>query len=183
MIVAQFMDDIKVEADETPNDIEGLALRRYDIVLRQFASETNMFWVRAQFFLLANTALVAFTLNQMPMGDRIFPSWNRLLTLGLVSGVGGTLTWLWRSALETGEQWIDHWKEVIVGDLEAPAFGNIALLREWKLKRPDVRRSLSTKKLAHWLARIFAVVWSLNLAYLVFMGWAKFVGWFPAVSN
>jgi len=160
-----------------------LALKRYDAILRYLAYENGVYWTRAQFFLLANTALAAFLLNQMPMGAPT-PTWNRLGILAFACAIGIALTWLWREALETGEQWVRHWEEVLV-DLEADAFGTINVLRHWEFRTspPVPRRSHSSKKLAHWLAILFRAVWSLCFGYVVLLAWAKCSGWQPAFIN
>jgi hypothetical protein len=172
--------------DQSQNGVSStdLALKRYDAVFRYLAYENNAYWTRAQFFLLANTALAAFLLNQLPMGTPV-PTWNKLGILVAMSAVGVALTWLWRTALESSEQWIRHWHEVLVNDLEADAFADILVLRHWDFRTPPPapRPSPSAKKLAHWLAVLFSIVWSLSLAYLGFLAWAKFSGWRPAFIN
>ena len=161
-----------------------LALKRYDAVFRYLAYENSVYWTRAQFFLLANTALAAFVLNQMPMGAPA-PTWNRLGIIGAASATGVALTWLWRAALETGEQWLRHWEEVLTHDLEADAFGPINLVRHWEFRTPPPapKRSHSAKKLAHWLAVLFRVVWLLSAGYVLLLGCAKAYGWAAVFSN
>jgi hypothetical protein len=161
-----------------------LALKRYDTVFRYLAYENNVYWVRGQFFLVGNTALAAFVLNQIPTSPPP-PTWNQLWVLCVSSLTGIILTWLWRAALETGEQWIRHWTEILVHHLEADAFGDIRVCRPWEFVTPPPtpQRSYSARKLAHRLANLFRVVWSLTLIYDVFLGWAKWVGWNPAFAN
>jgi hypothetical protein len=161
-----------------------LALKRYDAILRYLSYENNVYWVRGQFFLLANTALAAFVLNQIPISASPAPTWNRLGVSAIASIAGLVLTWLWRSALTTGEHWIQHWMEILT-DLEAEAFGEIRVFREWKFRSPPPgpQRSHSAKKMAHWLANLFSAIWSFALLYVVFLGWAKLIGWTPAISN
>ncbi len=176
--------DLNATSNPEAEHATDLALRRYDAVFRYLAYENSVYWTRAQFFLLANTALAAIVLNQMPMGAPV-PTWNRLGVLGLASAMGFALTWLWRAALETGEQWLRHWEEVLMHDLEADAFGCINLVRHWEFRTPPPapRRGHSAKKLAHWLALLFRVVWSLSAGYVVFLAWAKASGWMPAFLN
>lgn len=162
-----------------------LALKRYNCILSYLAFENNVYWVRGQVFLVVNTALVAFVLNQVPAQASPAPTWNRIYVLAFVSVVGLVLTWLWKATLTAGEHWIRHWTEILKDDLEADAFGSIHVWREWRLREPPggMRRSRSAKKLAHWLAILFGAVWSMTFLYMVFLGWAKFVGWAPAISN
>lgn len=171
-----------------------LALKRYDCILKYLAYENNVFWVRGQLFLAVNVGLVAFVANQIPTQPP-FPTWNRLYLVASLSVVGTILSWMWKQALRSGEHWISHWIEILTGEtgnsegdksnFEGEAFGDIHVWRKWKLHQPGKvhRPSLSLKEIANWLALLFGIVWSLIFLYVAFLGFAKFIGWIPAISN
>jgi hypothetical protein len=168
------------KADEKRID---LALRRYDCVFKYLAYENNVYWVRGQFFMLGNTALFGFVINNLPTKGPLAPSWNQICATA-ISGL--VLTCLWRLALTSGEHWIRHWTEILRDDLEPDAFGEgINVLRKWKFREPPAAppRSPSAKRLAHLLVILFTGAWGLTIIYVVFLGWAKFIGWAPAFSN
>jgi hypothetical protein len=171
--------------EDKDKDQIDLALKRFDCIFRYLAYENNVYWVRGQFFLLGNTALLGFELNNIPTKGPTTPTWNQILASGIAALTGVVLTLLWQAALTAGDHWIHHWMEILRNDLEPDAFGQIHVMREWSFRQPPSgpRRSRSAKRLAHLLALLFGVVWIIAILYVAFLAWAKFVGWTPAFSN
>ena len=147
------------ESPEPNPQEKELALRRYDSVLRYLGTETQIYWTRSQLFLVANTALLGFELN----GIRDEAPTERLIALLFGAFIGVWLCFLWRSGLDSGEGWMEHWKTAL-RQWEELAFGDVNLYRIRPADVPKPTRRVARKTL--WL---FLMVWLLVAAYLILL--------------
>src|ERR1700680_2932240 len=55
--------------DPPPENPRALALKKYDTVLKLLTSDTQIYWLRSQFFFVANATLLGFEINGFPGSD------------------------------------------------------------------------------------------------------------------
>jgi len=91
----------------------SISIQRYSAMLQYLAYENTTYWTRAQFFLLANAALVAFVFNTFPTTSLDKESNIHLSLLMVGTVVGFLLTLLWLDGLRAGQRWISHWTEAL----------------------------------------------------------------------
>ena len=104
-----------------------LPLKKYDVLLRFYASENALFWTRSQLFLVANAALLGFALNALPESPtRIH--WPRLIIYCSALFCGVLLCALWNAAMKVSDTRRLHWRSIL-RELEAEAFGNSHIIR------------------------------------------------------
>jgi hypothetical protein len=140
--------DIKEASMPTPDPKEiDVALRRYDVVFRYFATENMMSWTKNQFFLAANAGLIAFASARFPK-DTI---WTSLLAPAIITIIGLLFSILWLFTLRGAVIHVDWWKRICL-QLEPIAFGPHEVLR-------GVPRT-GVWKITRTIARAFVVVWS-----------------------
>jgi len=169
-------------AHMTPDEKDriDIALKRYDSILRYIAYENSVYWTRAQFFLVANSALLALVFSQFGRETPSEVLWSRIVFQIIACVIGGLLTWLWKGVVENGDQWLRHWKEILEYDLESDAFGSINVVRPWEFRTPPdppLSRARSTRQIARWLVYLFAGAWSIGMFYSILFGLAKGSCW------
>jgi hypothetical protein len=140
-----------------------LALRRYDIVFRYSVYENTIFWMRSQFFLVANAALFGFVVSKEIASEALFHP--RLFELVCVGGI--ILSWLWYRSSRAAEYWISRWENICTR-LEPEAFQNIEVLRNC---RPPGH--FSTKAVARYAAMLFLVLWVAALVFVLSLRWPE----------
>jgi hypothetical protein len=138
------------------------AVARYGIVMSYLVYENTIFWARAGFFSVANSALLGLMIQRLP-------SWHAArfdeIVIPLAGSAFGLLfSVLWYRVLKAGEVWIDHWHGLLV-DLEGAAFGTAVLLRPSRKKELDHQAPL--KKIARQVVQLFACMWLAVIAYSV----------------
>ena len=142
------------------------ALDQYRVLMDYLRYENAIYWGRANFFLLANAALLAFALNHLPgLAGPVVRS--DAMAAALVSPVGLVLALLWERALQAGEFWISHWHYHIT-KLEARAFGRRHLLRDFDAKAEELPRRVRARYVARQTVYVFAFFWFLLAVYTVF---------------
>jgi hypothetical protein len=145
--------------DDSGNDKEGdRALRRYDVVLRYLAADTQVYWIRSQFFLITNAALLSSEIGNFPPSDVTTP---KLLALFLGSIVGLILCVLWFRSIDVGRAWMEHWKAAL-RKWEPSAFGDVNLFRERPAQLPK------PSHIPKNTAILFLLLWIAATLYLIF---------------
>lgn len=95
-------------ASPTPSEMPPTASQRTDLAVRKYAAvlgymqyESNIYWVRAQHFLVASALLAGLALPRLPteLAD-LTPA--RIGILSAVSVAGIVFSWLWLQALAAG---------------------------------------------------------------------------------
>jgi hypothetical protein len=140
-------------------DHDGVALTRYGILMSYLAYENNMFWQRAGFFLLASSALVAFSAQSL-LKLVATDAGTLVLPLG-AAAFGLALARLWYRTLAAAEKWIEHWHRLLKA-LESQAFADMSVFDD-----PRLDRSTSLKAMAYHVIRLFVVFWIASAAYAV----------------
>lgn len=152
------------DGDDNPNserDVD-IALKRYDALMRYLAYENTTYWTRAQFFLVANAALIGFALKELPTTLKDV-STTRLVIL-FVCAVGGlllTLLWIW--GLKSGQGWINHWTKAL-RSLEPKALEGTKLDLFLVGRPKGVPSATRVARLTSWL---FVFLWSATAIFLL----------------
>lgn len=135
-----------------------LALKRYDLILRYLAVDTQVFWTRSQLFLVANAAFAGFALKEIPVAPA--SRLSQIITLLIGAVVGILLCCLWIRGITVGNAWMDHWR-VTLKTWEEQAFGDVNIFRQRPVSIPTP--SSVAKKAAY----VFISIWFLTAAYLL----------------
>jgi hypothetical protein len=141
-------------------------LEQYSILMSYLQYENSTFWVRSNFFLLANTALLGFIITSLP---RELPpkNWSEILipAVGCISGL--ILTILWLFALKSGEWWINRWHFLLV-EIEPFAFGETKVLRGLKTLDSKRKPKFGARQITYIVCFLFVVLWILSICYCIF---------------
>ena len=140
----------------------SLSIRRYQAAVGFMAYENTVFWTRAGFFLVAETALLGFIGSNLPEYGAEYVSVQAVGAL-VLSIVGLVMSRLWWLALRRGEFWILERKRV-VDQLEEAALGELQMIRGEDPELLGPRRG-GAKAVAYHLVRLFFTVWFLLALY------------------
>lgn len=135
-------------------------IEKYGILMSYLEYENSMFWGRANYFLLAQTALFGFTLTNLPALVKSTPL-EKIIIPGVAGVVGLIIAYSWWKALKSGELWINRWHTLIIS-LEPKVFGELNVIRE---RDPKGERAKNT---AYHMVIIFIFLWLLAIIYSVF---------------
>jgi len=143
--------------DGPPTQERDFALKQYDAVLKLLTSDTQVYWVRSQFLLVANATLLGFEINSFP-GQDIRTS--KLVVLALTSIIGVVMCVIWCYGIRVGRRWMNHWKSAL-RQWEEVAFSNVNLYRARPVDVPKPGQvSIKT-------AVLFLVVWAAVATYML----------------
>jgi hypothetical protein len=142
--------------------LDSNKLEQYGIIMSYLQYENSMYWGRANFFLIACTALFGFVAMNLPTLTKA-TRWESLLALLAASGAGLALSLLWKLGLQSGEFWIHHWHSVLK-DLEQGAFEDLTLLRQFQPNQGSPKH-VSARKVARSTLLVFYVLWGVLLVY------------------
>ena len=134
-------------------------IEKYGILMSYLEYENSIFWGRANYFLLAQTALFGFTLTNLPPLAKSTPL-EQIIIPGVAGVVGLILAYSWWKALKAGELWINRWHNLIEY-FEPEVFGEVNVIRE----RPKDKRA---KNVAYHMVIIFTFLWLLAIIYSLF---------------
>ena len=140
------------ESDQRAVD---LALRRYDTLIKYLIFENSLDWTRTQFFLAANSALLAIGANSYA---RKPADATGLIAPAVISILGLALSVIWTIAMSRSRKYSNRWKAVCIA-LEPLAFGDHEVHRN--------SPNLGLRKLARVTAALFIAVWSAALFIVV----------------
>ena len=140
-----------------PPQERDLTLRQYDTVVKLLIADTQIYWVRSQFFLVANATLLGFEINNFPGSEARTP---KLTALFLAGVIGIIICILWRRAILVGKKWMEHWKRAL-RQWEESAFSDVNLYRARPTDIPAPGNIPITT------ANLFLVVWALVTTYLL----------------
>lgn len=142
-------------------------LEQYGILMSYLQYENSTFWVRSNFFLLANTALLGFLITSLP---DIHPpnNWARILIPFVGCITGFILSILWLFALKSGEWWIKRWHSLLI-KIEPQAFGEISVFRGVLNSKSKLEygSKLGARGINYFVCYLFFVLWGLSIIYCI----------------
>jgi len=140
-------------------------LEQFGQVMSYLQYENSVAWDRANFYLLASTALLGLgAASLLPLGKA--PEWEKVIILSVLCLAGLRLSYLWKRMLDAADYWQNYWHEIL-RNLEPEAFGELKLFRvplpeQGGPARPRVR------ELGRQTLMLFVILWGLLLAYVLF---------------
>jgi len=148
-------------------------LEQFGQVMSYLQYENSVSWDRANFFLLASTALLGLgAASLLPLGKT--PTWEKIIILTVLCLAGLRLSHLWKRMLDAADYWQDHWHSIL-RQLEPEAFGDLKLFRV-----PPPEQGGPARQRARVLGRqtlsLFVVLWSLLLVYVIVRATAQVCG-------
>ena len=151
----------------TPDQDRELVFKQYSFVISLLAMDAQIYWMRSQLFLVANAALVGFALNSIPISKDAHTLKICALAVGAATGL--LLCRLWRRTLQSGEGYLNHWKDVL-RQLEPAVFGDTNIYRQLP---PHVPKTGTVAKHA---ALLFLTLWFALGAYAIFCLYLRLIG-------
>ncbi len=145
--------------DEAP---EAIAMQQYQTLMAYLAYENTIWWTRANYFLLASTALLAFVVAGLPPLERDV-AWTKIVAVSVMSLTGAILALFWWKSLRAGDFWIDRWHELLK-QIEPRAFGSIKVIRSRDTPEAGYRPPPARAPTRHTVI-LFVVLWALVFAY------------------
>jgi hypothetical protein len=137
------------ESPKPPSDGE---LKAYELVARHYREDVNLFWTRANFYLLVQGILLSATITAFGSGELGTFRW---LGVGL-SVIGLVLAVFWLLVMTGSIYWMQQWREQVVRiDKEISRFQPFAAVES--IPPPRFR---SPSAVTQYLAVLFILIWA-----------------------
>ena len=135
------------------------SLEQYRVLMSYLQYENSAYWMRANYFLLANSIVFGFTIRVVTSAASLREP-TSVAAIAVCSVAGFILVRLWWKALEAGAYWCDRWEDLL-RQIEPSAFGPLAVLRDIDnhLEQPPIRRARSV---ARATVLLFVGLWTLS---------------------
>jgi hypothetical protein len=127
--------------------------KEYEVIVGKFNAELQLFWTRANFYVLVQAGLLSFAVAILTLAADNKITW---LAVEAVSGVGYSLGVFWLFTLMGSYGWITVWREEarsLDRQVNQPAFFSIA-------EDPDQTRPWRPAKITRFLPLLFMSAWT-----------------------